>query len=110
MTDWGRVKQDVLAGAASLTAHVSRAAQRTGRELALMESRAELMRIERELARQYQGFGEAASEEWRREGALALHAPLLREYVDAIAGLAAQRDRLRRELSESEFLPRGPRE
>ncbi|MEW6325336.1 MAG: hypothetical protein AB1515_08115 [Nitrospirota bacterium] len=102
MTDWERVRRDLLAGAASLTAHASRAARRTGREFALVESRAELIRVERELARRYQGLGEAAYEEWQRAGALTLQGSAIRDGLRDIAALAAQRDRLRREISDQE--------
>jgi len=100
MADWGQLKQDVLAGMASLTAQVARAAQRAGRELTVLESRTELAKIERELARRYRELGEAAYEEWRRAGALTLHEPAVRECVETVVELMAQRDQLKRDLSE----------
>jgi hypothetical protein len=102
MAEWGQLKRDALAGMATLTTSLANAAHRAGREVALVESRATLFRLERELARRYRALGEAAYEEWRRAGARAFEERTIGERVDEIAELVAQRDRLRRELSESD--------
>jgi len=100
MAVWGHIKQDLLAGVNVLTSAVSRAAQRSGRELALIEQRMALMKIESELLRRYRELGESAYERWRQGHPL--EPPVMREAMEEIAALAAQREGVRRDLSDDE--------
>jgi hypothetical protein len=102
MTEWEQFKRDTLAGMTTLTSSLAKAAQRAGREVALLESRATLFKLERELARRYRVLGEAAYDAWRRSGAMALQEQGIIDRAQETVELAAQRDRLRRELSEGD--------
>lgn len=83
---------------------------RAGRELSVVESRRELARLERELARRYQEIGEAAYEGWRHAGVISLQAAEMQARLEAIATLTVQRDAVKRELVHEEGADVSPME
>jgi len=85
-----------------LGGRLARAAHQAGRELSELESRRELARFERELARLYQELGEAAYEGWRQAGVISLRSTGMPVRLEAIAALTAQRDAAKRELAQEE--------
>ena len=99
MPDWERFKHDLRSGVTTVGVRLARVAHQAGRELAVVESRLELARLERELARLYQELGEAAHEGWRQTGALSLHSSDMQVRLDAIVALTAQRDAIRRDIA-----------
>jgi hypothetical protein len=102
MPNWGRFRHDLRGGVAALRGYIARVSQQAGRELALIENRRKLARLERELARLHHELGEAAYEGWRQGGAMMLQAPEMQERLNAIAALSAQRETVRREIASEE--------
>jgi len=106
MPDWERFKHDLRGGVTAIGVRLTRVAHQAGRELAVVESRLELARFERELAGLYQELGEAAYEEWRQTGTLSLHSSEMQVRLDAIAALTAQRDAVRRDVAPDDAADR----
>jgi hypothetical protein len=102
MLDWERFRHDLYGGFTALGGYLARVTRQTGRELAVVENRRELARIERELARLQQELGEAAYEGWRRSGVLTVDTTDMRTRLDVIFSLNASRDSLKREIIQEE--------
>ena len=99
MPDWERFKHDLRSGVTTVGGRLVRVAHQAGRELAVMEARLELARIERELAKLHQELGEAAHEGWRQTGVFSLHSSDMHVRLDAIVALTARRDAVKRDLA-----------
>lgn len=102
MAEWGQLKRDLQEGVGVLSTQMVRLAQRTGREVVLLESRRELVRVERQLARLYQELGEVAYDAWSRPGGINPTEPELRARLESIAGLITARDERKKELADFE--------
>jgi hypothetical protein len=102
MPNWRRFRHDLRGGVTTLGGYIARVSQQAGRELALIESRRELTRLERELAHLHHELGEATYEGWREGRAMMLQSPELRIRLDAIAALNAQRETVKREIASEE--------
>ncbi|HTP42775.1 MAG TPA: hypothetical protein VML36_10170 [Nitrospiria bacterium] len=102
MLEWEQFRHDLHGGFTALGGYLARITRQTGRELAVVESRRELARIERALARLQQELGEAAYEGWRRSGVITVDTADMHACLDAISSLNARRNSLKREIIQEE--------
>jgi len=108
VSDWERFRHDLRDGIATVGSRLLSATHRAGWELSAVESRSELARVDRELARHYQELGEVAYEGWRHAGAVSLRGAEMRSRLEAIADLRAKREAVRRELAPEDGVDSSP--
>ena len=102
MAEWGQVRDDLQEGVALLCASIVQFGRRTGREVALFESRRELAHVERQLARLYRELGETAYEQWDHSGELSLKDERLQPRLEEIASLIAELSDRKHEFTETD--------
>ncbi|MBI3622098.1 MAG: hypothetical protein HY208_07935 [Nitrospirae bacterium] len=108
MSDWERFRHDLRGGITTVGNRLMAATHRAGWELSAVESRSELARVDRDLARLYQELGEVAYEGWRHAGAVSLRGAEMRARLEAIADLRARREAVRRELAPEDGVEPSP--
>ena len=100
MIDWVQIRHDLLAGWEFLVRHVVWFFRRAWQEVAVLESRWELARVERRLAEEHRDLGECAYEEWRHTGVHPGNTQSWQLRLDVIGELEVDRRERQQEVHE----------